>query len=380
MVIKNVQALRGIAALLVVLFHMGDVQGLERRYISPELDLTQVFGWFGWAGVDLFFVISGFIMVVTTWNQFAKPRAGIRFFLRRLVRVYPAYWLVLVPVFVVYVIRPDFVNAHGTRPDVLASFLLLPQAGDPLLLVSWSLVFEMEFYLVFAIALLLPRRFLPYVVGAWVLAIVVAANLVSFTANPYGTLLGSWLSLEFIFGMIVGALTMSNALRRPVTALAAGTLVLGAAFVAMASPLHVEFPVWAQIAGIALPFAVLLYGAVGVERLRSWQAPSALVLLGDASYAIYLWHVPVLSAFGRCVELLHLHGAAAHAVVDLLFVAAVMLVGIAVYRYLERPLTRALNRRIGSVDGATPPLAVSRLEAAPDAPAPERPAASVPHA
>ena len=304
MVLRNVQALRAVAAFLVVLFHMGNPEGLERRWISPDVNLTQWFGTFGSFGVDLFFVISGFIMIVTTWEQFGRPGASRHFLVRRLVRIYPPYWLVLIPLTVVYLAHPEFVNAHSTiRPDLLSSYLLLPQAGFPLLLVSWSLVFEMEFYLVFTLGLCWRRALLPVVVAAWFVLIALTGVVFANTSNAYAQFFASWLPVEFVVGMVVGALAMSKRLHAPLTAAALGTLVLTATCVAIAAPSHLVLNGWTGFALITVPCAVLLYGAVGIERIRGWQAPALLVLCGDASYAIYLWHVPILSAVGRMVGL-----------------------------------------------------------------------------
>jgi peptidoglycan/LPS O-acetylase OafA/YrhL len=342
-----VQALRAVAAFLVVLFHMGDAQGLERRYISSDVNLTQPFGTFGNFGVDLFFVISGFIMIVTTWEQFGRPGASLHFFSRRIVRIYPPYWLILVPITAVYLVRPDFVNSHSSvPPDLVASYLLLPQAGWPLLLVSWSLVAEMEFYLVFTLALALRRALLPAVVALWFASIAAIGVLFAHSANPYAQFLQSWMPLEFALGMAAGALAMTKRLHAPLTATLVGTLVLIGTCTALASPAHPVLGAWTGFALISLPCALLLYGVVGLERLRGVAAPAFLVLCGDASYAIYLWHIPILSAVGRLVVQLHLHGWVAHAVVDVLFLGLVTGISIAVYRFAERPMTRALNRRL----------------------------------
>ena len=116
--LRNVQALRALAALAVVGFHMGVTRGFEDRYLSGA-PLVRAFANFGGFGVDLFFVISGFIMTVTAWNQFARPGAAKRFALRRAARIYPALWLVSIPLLVTYYLWPAAfsaarVNGHVT--------------------------------------------------------------------------------------------------------------------------------------------------------------------------------------------------------------------------------------------------------------------------
>jgi len=102
-VLKNVQALRAVAALLVVLDH---VNTLLVHSDPNAKTLLSSFGYFGGFGVDLFFAISGFIMVTTNWNAFERPRAGVTFLLRRIARIYPPYWIVLVPIALAYLVAP----------------------------------------------------------------------------------------------------------------------------------------------------------------------------------------------------------------------------------------------------------------------------------
>ena len=109
--------------------------------------------------MDLFFVISGFIMMTTSWRSFRRD-GSIREVL--LCGAWCAFtrrtWLVLIPLLAVYLIAPDhFTGYHPVHPDLVASFLLLPSLGGQLLFVAWTLVFEMYFYAVFAPLLLLRR-------------------------------------------------------------------------------------------------------------------------------------------------------------------------------------------------------------------------------
>jgi exopolysaccharide production protein ExoZ len=350
MVFRSVQALRAIAAVAVVCFHIGNRSGIELRYISPDVDVLRVFGTFGGFGVDLFFVISGFIMMVTTWEQFGMPGASPRFLLRRFVRIYPAYWLLIVPLAFLYAIRPDFVNSHSAvQPDLLASFSLLPQQGAPLLLVSWSLVYEVEFYVVFGLALCFSRRLVLPFLAAWAGWLLVAPLMLASVHGAYGEFFASQLPLEFVLGAIVGVAVRTGRVAAPLSVLIAGSaaLAVALAFVASSGSQDV-FDVRDHVLFVALPCAALVYGLVGLEMTRSRLAvPAVAVLLGDASYALYLWHVPVLAVLGRLVATLHLHGLLAHLVAVPVLVGATLVIAIQIYRNVERPLTRALNRRLG---------------------------------
>ena len=90
---------------------------------------------------------------------------------------------------------------------------------------------------------------------------------------------------------------------------------------------------------------VIVYGLVGLERRGTRVAPEWSVHLGDASYAMYLWHVPVTVVFGAIAWRLRVHGFFADALVQLATLGAIVGVSLAVYRYFEVPVTRFLNAR-----------------------------------
>ncbi len=347
MVFRNVQALRAAAALLVVGVHVGNANGFEARYLSPSPVLTHVLGTAGWYGVDLFFVISGFIMTVTTWSLFGSAKNGFTFLLRRITRIYPPYWVALVPILIVYLLRPGLVDSHAAGPpNILASFLLFPQNGEPLLLVSWTLVFEMAFYLVFAVALMFGRRRLPVVLTLWTLGIVFAAWQWSSSPNAALRFLGNPLPIEFLFGIGTGTLVMRGILKRPALAIAVGLLPVVVLMIHDTVGKGLDPTLWGRAVGAGFGFAAILYGAVVLEKARSVIFPRWLDALGDASYAMYLWHIPVLTALGLLVAHLHARSVLSHIVLLAVAFGSVIAVSLAIFRFIERPLTRALHRAI----------------------------------
>ena len=141
----SLQALRGVAALGVVLFHL---LPFEAKYLPGATIVPSGFS-AGRAGVDLFFVLSGFLAVWTTLGP-AGAGAAQRFLLRRVTRIYPTYWIYCIPLIAAGLGAPGGLFGAG-RPDLAASLLLVPNAAPPLLLVAWTLEFEVYFYLVFAV-------------------------------------------------------------------------------------------------------------------------------------------------------------------------------------------------------------------------------------
>ena len=130
----NIQALRGVAASLVVLSHLGVV---EAKYGGDTILPGETI--LGFSGVDLFFVISGFIMVHVTRGDFGAPRKAGAFLFSRFTRIYPLYWLVSLFLIVVWLRWPDMVFASATgSPDLIKSLALWPESRPPLLAVSTS--------------------------------------------------------------------------------------------------------------------------------------------------------------------------------------------------------------------------------------------------
>jgi peptidoglycan/LPS O-acetylase OafA/YrhL len=351
-VLRNVQALRAIAALLVVCVHMGNPHGFEVRYLGAHPPLLRGIVNIGETGVDLFFVISGFIMAMTTLGRRKLP-SSVDFFKRRIMRIYPLYWLITGLLLVVYLRDPALVNAHSAfRPDIVASFLALPQRGMPLLLVGWSLVYEMYFYLVFAAALSLGKRsFLP-VLAIWALATLAFNLTFGASNNPWLQTISNPICFEFLLGVGVGWLTLADKYRWPGLWLALG-------IAGYAADCAIGFSGgWVRVAQ-AIPLALIVFGAVGLERRAKLVLPKFLDRLGDASYATYLCHVPVLAVFGLMISRTPLRHASPleDAIVIALGFTLIEVVGLGVYRYVERPLANASRhlvspqKRLRSVPG-----------------------------
>ncbi len=266
--ISSLQVMRAIAAIGVVSLHVGG----SALFV-------------GNAGVDLFFVISGFVMVYSSANLFGKAASIATFAIRRILRIAPLYWLVTATLVLLY--------GGETGAAILKTLFFVPYANAtgawlPIGYVGWTLNYEMFFYVIFAVALVLPRRFaVAVVVGA-----IAFLALIGHFAAPSG-IVDFWtkpIILEFAFGCVLGLAYLEGLrLPRPLTAVlvmaAIVALVLGTSSSEMVRPF-----VW------GLSAAALVAAACLVKKpwlLGDLAAP--LRLLGDASYALYLVHVPVLS-------------------------------------------------------------------------------------
>jgi exopolysaccharide production protein ExoZ len=318
----SIHYLRAVAAVMVIMFHV-----FSHRLVQVDNPATVM-----WLkdGVAIFFVISGFVMVASTSDAPKNP--GI-FLLRRLLRIAPLYWFITSW----YALVMD----HGDWSHLLHSFAFIPDldaAGAirfPVVDVGWTLNLEMAFYVLFALSMLLPRR-----IAIWALCITLATLAAFGTVFQTSPLVGNYLSpfwWEFIAGMLIAHL----GLRGP-----AWCLPLGFALLA-AGPLLTE----TRLLATSLPAALIVASARSLDGiLRPWALP---VLMGDASYAIYLTHLfvvfPLFHAFGSSGDL---------AIMIAVLFGSVAL-GIFVHLAVERPLADLLRYRKPPDGRAGPTLVIS---------------------
>lgn len=344
--LSSIQSARGVAAIMVVVFH---ALLISRKYFGAGSGLPDAFV-FGQTGVDLFFVISGFVMVLTTRRAHGEPKAVLRFAMRRLLRIYPLYWLYFAVVLAIFLALPGMVNAsQGGRVDLVRSFLLLPSVTLPLVQVAWSLTLELWFYCVFFCLLWLPARLLPAGLAVWA-GIVVAANLLSVVpATPVVNVVLHASAIQFILGSAACLVFLSKA-----KVSATGLLLASLILLVLAMSLS---PVGTAdvIASMSLLraclfgafFSTSLLWAVCRERGGAVMFPAFAVRLGDWSYSIYLGHVLVLSACGRMLALLA--GTMTPSLASWVFLAVglplTICVGFASFICAERPIL-ALSRAV----------------------------------
>ena len=356
--LHSVQAMRGAAALLVVLYHTA----AHWRAISANDTRAGAWLWDqGFAGVDMFFVISGFVMVYTAGANPGGVGEAVRFLWRRVGRIYPLWWVFCALLGAIFLLiygqpaQPDMAQGADAWRFFAGSLLLWPQGQAPVLNVGWTLVFEMGFYTVFAGLLLLPSRLRPWCLMVWAAAVLLAVALLPYGAVPGDPLrlLVHPLVLEFLLGAGVAyALSRqgwSQSWGRPLAAFGV------AAFVAsMAVGLDVDSPafeVW-RVATYGLASALLLAGLVRWEA-EGLGVPRWAKALGDQSYSLYLSH-PIVLLLIRAVAdeavvwpglgWLSTPSPWQMAVVMGGSLVACVVTGAGVHAALERPLLRAVRR------------------------------------
>lgn len=336
----NVQALRGLAAFLVVFVHLERVATLAG--LPPGVTI------FGNSGVDVFFVISGLIMVVTTSGPRSQTPQG--FLRNRLTRIAPLYWAVTLAVFALALAAPRLLQSTTADPlQLLESLAFIPYAradGEmhPVVFVGWTLNYEMAFYLIFAIGLMLPGRLAGLVLSISILVAFAACGQI---AHPTGVL-GFYCApmiLEFGAGMVLGALFVRGLLPRTrAWGLSAVGLGVAALAVMLAGPWL--WPQFDRAVMFGVPAVVIVGAGLVAERGGLALGQGWIQSLGAASYSVYLTHFFCTQVVTKAAERLVAFGPLMMwALVPVAFVL-VAIVGVFVHRRMELPLTELARKVI----------------------------------
>lgn len=334
----SLQSLRGIAVLLVVVLHIYAFEA--KAGVGPSF--LPHFSLFGSSGVDLFFVISGFVMVFTTVNVRRSLGSFLRFLYKRVTRIYPLYWLITAVLLLGYFVFPHYIQREGLSDiSFVKAVLLLPQVELPYLIVGWTLIHELYFYAVFSLFILFPRQCLVHLLLAWLFLIIFLNQQSASETSPTLLLISNPLTLEFILGCFAGLLVVDNQRRFAKMTTALGVFLLVGGWLYYHHFVHSELLGWTRALLLGVPYSMIVYGATAWEARGSLRNSSLLVTLGDASYSIYLLHFLVISVVSKLW--VHLFPAFPHSSLDnLAFIITCLLLsclsGLLSFRYIEQPL------------------------------------------
>lgn len=383
----NIQFLRFIAAMLVVLYHSATQLPANDSIFQAIFNTGESLGF---AGVDIFFVISGFIMAFTS-SSHSGPGDSFDFARRRLARIFSGYW----PFFVLAVVifgyfRPE----HFADSNLLKSFFLWPQPLNNILLeITWTLTYELYFYLLFSLLILFtnPRNRYGFILLAF--ALLLCFNLyrhfVAHSFSPdniyYLTLWSQFLTSPFLLEFFGGALVAWRVAKKPLgPALSwfiAGTvLFLAGGWInesIYSGLIEQGFHVVPRVFVYGLPACMILAGLVRLEKAWEYhkanlpvvglepeagepkagprhrfgmRAPARFsALTGGASYAIYLSHVLILTAFWNTGfnQLIASWPDSMIIAAYILLMLSILGYSVLHYTFLEKPLHQLFKRWIG---------------------------------
>lgn len=346
------QAGRALAALLVVMYHNGLYIFALDKYWGH--DPAGSFFTFAHAGVEFFFVLSGFIILYIHWPDIGRPERFLSFAKKRFLRIFPMYWLVLAVIVPVYFLVPSFGQPYHRDPVILLSSVLLVHVDPQMrsaLAVAWTLYHEILFYAVFALAIL-NRTWGLTVLALWLL--VSAASLFTSPSFPL-EYLASPLHLLFGMGMLACLLLKSTRLPYPAALAWMGMALFFAT--GMEESYGVVFSNTTRNVLYGLGSAFALAGLVELERQGRLRVPGWLALMGDASYAIYLTHFTLLSLLAKLFIRFGAKDLLPDALCYILLPLLAVLMGVAIHRFVERPLLRWLRRGTITAAVAAPQFA-----------------------
>lgn len=326
--LAGLQVLRAAAALLVVASHV------LRETNAPDWLAVA-----GSAGVDVFMVISGFVMVYVTFPDGRLVETPASFFFKRLTRIAPFYWLICG--FMLSLLALGFYQ--HLHPDIFRSLLFLP-TEHRITIVSWTLVYEMYFYSLFALALFTRSRagVILSTSAAIILLLYFGRVFPDATTADYLT---RPISLEFCAGMGLAYVYQRwpHAYQR-----LRHIWIFGFIWLIASEPLFNTYYAqgWTRIWGWGLP-AVLIVASMLSMRDAHNRFERSAVVLGDASYAIYLTHPLVVIVFDWINKHFNLFSSAAWPLVGIVLITLCTLAGVVTHFLVEKPLVRGV-RKLGS--------------------------------
>ncbi len=319
--INSIQFLRGAAALLVLVEHLRIESGLYP---------------YGAVGVDLFFVISGFIIFFVTESDQRN------FFLKRIIRIVPLYWLVTFAIAAITIAKPSLFNSASFGvAHFFWSLFFIPhyteaQGLRPLLALGWTLNYEMMFYLLFAAGMAISHKWRFEITSLLLLGLFLIANALPIGPTHGFSFYGDAIILEFIFGMAIA----KHLHRQPVTSRVA-MLSLVTVTLALFLIVTIWRPTGVRIIDNGIPAAIMFVALLSSEALFSTSTTlqRISIVAGSVSYALYLIHIYFLGALSRLFDLTGWS----------LWIASLLVIPLAAwltYRFVETPMTKWLRARL----------------------------------
>lgn len=316
----NLQILRAFAALNVVLFHTigtAESYGFDTRWMAYLKD-------WGASGVDVFFIISGFVMLYT---QLDNKRNVKGFLVSRAIRIIPIYWLLTITVVVIYLVAPLAFRELVITPDwILASLGFISRAvmeKPPIVYVGWTLEWEMLFYLVFGFSL-------------WFRSLTTTLVVTTLALLAFALAVSNFILMEFVAGLLIALVFKKYGFKRHGRC----SLVVGSLLLLISINSDVRALIESRVILWGIPSGLIVYGAVATTQLNS----SIGKLLGDASYSIYLIQMLSLPIFYKAISILGFN--VNSDVMAIICLAATAIAGTIMHLTIEKPIIGVLKKHV----------------------------------
>jgi exopolysaccharide production protein ExoZ len=338
-IINSIQFLRGFAALAVVIHHTG---GYVKRYYEPHLLLGDFFS-IGFAGVDLFFVISGFIIHFTSKNYLNNPAKLKDYLSKRFVRVYPIYWIVTTLLFTLGWLITNVLHKNvfsiGYPHTIIAylqTYSLFPLhfAINP---VTWTLSYEIFFYVVFALLIISKRLIIIPVLILFVSFYNIFIHQ-SGSELTYFNFIFSGYNFEFVLGCLIfqfyEKVQLSKALSLILLTIAIGIIIYFGYEVS-------DVDSFQRVLTFGLPSGFILLALLNLEKDGIISFPKIFLMLGDASYALYLIHFPMMLLMNKIPQMLGYKFTATQEInYSYLIIISIVITSFFVHKWIEKPIAK----------------------------------------
>jgi peptidoglycan/LPS O-acetylase OafA/YrhL len=344
-ILNSIQFLRGFAALAVVIHHTG---GYVKRYYEPTLLFGDHFS-LGFAGVDLFFVISGFIIHFTSKKYLNNPSKLNEYLKKRFIRVFPIYWIVTTTLFflswlLVKILQKNIfsIGYPETTLAYLKTYTLFPLhfAINP---ATWTLSYELFFYVCFAIVIVSKRL---WIIPAIIMAvsffnIFVDVSEVAYIDLNYYNFVFSGYNFEFLFGVLIywfyEKIDLSN--------LISVILLLISAFIIVVFGYSVgDYDSYRRVLTFGFPSGFILIALLNLEKNKAISFPKFTIILGDASYALYLIHFPMMLLLNKLPQIFGFSFSGFQEVLYSYFIIfSIIITSLFVHKWVEKPVSKKLN-------------------------------------
>lgn len=333
------QVFRGLAAIFVLLNH-------STAILIDKQSYNFLGGFFnpGWAGVDFFFVLSGFIIFYTSFSIIGDETKFRTFMKKRILRIYPIYWTIMIPLIPVFLLFPSFGSGEETESfyTIVKNILLIPQ-DNPILIVSWTLSFEMFFYIMFSFLILLNKRIGFSIFGLWTLLSSLSFFKV-FPNNEFVQFIFNVHNLEFILGSFCAYLVINKKSSLSTIYLTAGSTLFIITWILALEGFIGKFSSLSTIL-FGLASALLVLGAAYRHLSRNVKIPGYLVFSGDSSYSLYLAHTPILSIINKVFTGLDVYAILGEFLAAILLITITFVGSCLVYVLIEKPLNSYLRKK-----------------------------------
>lgn len=332
--IYSIQFLRGLAAIMVIMAH------IQHKGYQFNIDSLRWFN-IGGGGVDIFFIISGFIMCYVTHN---KRISFPSFLMDRIKRIMPTYWILSLVALGGYLIAPSLINSSGGETSILASFTLIPNGGKYLIQNGWTLSYEFLYYIIFAFFIAATEnRNARYVGINLFITLLVFIGVLIKPESPFYLFITNNIIFEFALGIICFVFIKNIKTNKATSCI---IIMISLSFLVVENTTALKPGPRAMHYGI--PMMLLFIGIVGLEDLISRKKTiltKAVETLGNISYSLYLIHPFALVITAKALKSLQIKN-------GLLFTSAMLLTsivaGLLFYLLVERPITKSNKKPIAT--------------------------------